>query len=118
MAFYCINKRGENSINTEADLIMSIPFKFYKCVLPWVAKSMKFVGQYFVPIVLLTSTGVIAIVGKLTLDKIEKENTKYEYNGWLLYKQGDYIYAKKEKQLIKVETTNFNELEKMIESNS
>ena len=59
----------------------------------------------------------MSIGGYLTLNKIEKENTKYEYKGWLLYKQGDFIYDKKEKQLIKIETTNFDELEKMIESN-
>ena len=95
---------------------MAISFKVYKVILPWVAKSLKFVGQHFIPIALLTSIGAIAIVGKLTLDKIEEENTKYEYKGWILYRQDDFIYAKKGKQLIKVEATNFDELERMIES--
>ena len=96
---------------------MAIPMPVHLALHSSLGKFMKFVGEHTIEIILSTSLGAIAIGGYLTLNKIEKENTKYEYNGWILYKQGDLIYAKKGKQLIKVEISNFSKLEKIIDLN-
>lgn len=96
---------------------MAIPMPIHLAVHSFIGKAMKFIGQHIVEIALSTGVGAVSITGYLTLNKIEKENTKYEYKDWLLYKQGDFIYAKKGKQLIKIETANFGKLEKMIEAN-
>ena len=95
---------------------MAIPFSVYKVIHTVVSKSVKFIGDHFVPIVIGTVTGAIAITGKLTYDKLEEENTKYKYKDWTIYRKGEFVYATKGNESIVKETSDFEELQKMIDS--
>lgn len=94
---------------------MKIPFPVYKVVHAIVSKTMKCVGDHIVPIAITTVSGVLTILSKFVYDKYEKEKTKCEYKGWTAYKRGEFVYAKKGKELIVKKTSEFDDLKKMID---
>ena len=88
---------------------MTIPFSVHKVAHTILGKGLKFIGDNFAPI-------AIAIIGKLTYDKLEKENTKYKYKDWIIYRKGEFVYATRGKESIVKETSEFDDLQKMIDS--
>ena len=95
---------------------MAIPFSIYKNIHTIVSKGLKFLGDNCTPIIIGMITGAIAITGKLTYDKLEEENTKYKYRDWIIYRKGKYVYATRGRESIVKETSEFEDLQKMIDS--